>query len=57
MYDSEISVVIPSLGGNELIETVEKLNSGTLIPNEILIVIPKSKKKRLLKLTIKTLKF
>ncbi len=35
------SVVIPTLGGEALGRTVKLINSGTLVPNEILICIPK----------------
>ena len=38
--NKKISVVIATLGGNCLIETIEKLNSGTVLPDEILICIP-----------------
>lgn len=34
------SVVIPTLGGESLIRTIRKLNSGTVIPKEIIISIP-----------------
>lgn len=37
----DISVVIATLGGDSLKSTIEKLNSGTYIPTEILICIPK----------------
>ena len=36
-----VSVVIPTLGGNSLRKTIENLNCGSIIPNEILICIPK----------------
>lgn len=35
-----ISVVIPTLGGEQMIETIKSLNSGTIKPTEILICIP-----------------
>ncbi|VUX54852.1 protein of unknown function [uncultured Woeseiaceae bacterium] len=35
-----VSVVIPTLGGESLSQTIEQLNSGTLVPSEILICIP-----------------
>lgn len=35
-----ISVVIPTLGNESLRQTIEQLNRGTLIPDEILICIP-----------------
>lgn len=37
-----ITVVIPTLGGNHLTNTISKLNEGEFIPSEILICIPKS---------------
>lgn len=36
-----LSVVIATLGGNCLKGTINKLNSGTVVPDEILICIPK----------------
>jgi glycosyltransferase involved in cell wall biosynthesis len=36
----DVSVVIPTLGGPSLRGTIEKINSGTLIPKEILVCIP-----------------
>jgi GT2 family glycosyltransferase len=36
----KVSVVIPTLGGDCLKVTINQLNSGTLIPDEILICIP-----------------
>lgn len=35
------SVVIPTLGGDALLRTINLINAGTLVPNEILICIPK----------------
>ena len=35
-----VSVVIPTLGGNALLPTLQKLNGGKKIPKEILICIP-----------------
>lgn len=37
-----ISVVIPSLGGN-LCETIDSLNRGTLVPDEIIVCLPNNK--------------
>jgi hypothetical protein len=37
---SFVSVVIPSLGKNHLLETIEILNAGTKVPSEILICVP-----------------
>jgi len=39
-YKIGISVVIATLGGSILYETLKFLNNGSLMPNEILIVIP-----------------
>lgn len=39
--EHSVSVVIATLGGDSLKSTIESLNSGSLIPNEILICIPK----------------
>lgn len=35
-----ISVVIPTLGGSVLADTIAKLNAGTVVPDEILVCIP-----------------
>lgn len=37
----KFSVVIPTLGGDALIRTIELINKGTMVPNEILVCIPK----------------
>ena len=37
-----VSVVIPTLGGPSLSRTIEQLNSGTIVPSEILICIPEA---------------
>ncbi len=42
MHSSKVSVVIPSLGEKQLKNTLLHLNNGTVIPDEILICIPKS---------------
>ena len=42
-----ISVVIPTLGGDVLHKTILNLNNGSLIPDEILIVIPEKFKSNL----------
>jgi len=39
--NSEISVVIPTLGGAHLTQTINALLSSTKVPNEIIICIPK----------------
>jgi glycosyltransferase involved in cell wall biosynthesis len=36
----DVSVVIPTLGGPSLIETINSLNAGSVLPHEILICIP-----------------
>lgn len=38
--NAAISVVIPTLGGDILIGTIEQLNRGTVVPTEILVCIP-----------------
>jgi glycosyltransferase involved in cell wall biosynthesis len=38
--DNTISVVIPTLGGESLANTIEQVNCGTLVPPEILVCIP-----------------
>ena len=40
MDNKKISVVIPTLGGKNLNDTIAKLNQGTLVPDEILLSIP-----------------
>jgi len=35
-----LSVVIPTLGGSTLQKTINSLNNGTIVPNEILLCIP-----------------
>jgi glycosyltransferase involved in cell wall biosynthesis len=35
-----LSVIIPTLGGSSLLKTIELINKGTLIPDEILVCIP-----------------
>jgi glycosyltransferase involved in cell wall biosynthesis len=37
---SGVSVVIPTLGGESLFKTVDYLNEGSMIPDEILVCIP-----------------
>lgn len=39
--DIKFSVVIPTLGGEPLFRTINLINNGTCVPNEILICIPK----------------
>ncbi|MFZ5589830.1 MAG: glycosyltransferase family 2 protein [Pseudomonadota bacterium] len=41
-----VSVVIPTLGGESLVGTIEQLNRGTVIPAEILVCIPKEEASR-----------
>jgi glycosyltransferase involved in cell wall biosynthesis len=41
-----VSVVIPTLGGESVWETIECLNSGTLVPEEILLCIPETETHR-----------
>lgn len=40
LEQKDVSVVIPTLGGETLIKTIEKVNSGSIIPAEILVCIP-----------------
>lgn len=40
VFEFGLSVVIPTLGGIVLYKTIECLNNGNVIPNEIIIVIP-----------------
>ena len=42
LNDCEVSVVIPTLGGESLVQTIGKLNSGSIRPKEILVCIPKN---------------
>lgn len=35
-----VSVVIPTLGGDTLADTIARINRGTLVPDEILVCIP-----------------
>ena len=35
-----VSVVIASLGGGKLFQTIESINSGSLVPSEVLVCIP-----------------
>jgi glycosyltransferase involved in cell wall biosynthesis len=50
MY-SKFSVVIPTLGGEALFRTIDFINSGSIVPNEILICIPEDFSYRVEKLT------
>lgn len=45
------SVVIPTLGGETLERTIKLINSGTFVPNEILICIPNEFSKHVTNLT------
>jgi GT2 family glycosyltransferase len=42
LNENRLSVVIPTLGGASLTSTIQQLNSGSLIPSEILVCIPES---------------
>lgn len=46
-----ISVVIPTLGGDCLCNTIDQLNRGTVVPAEILVCIPKEEASRVAHLT------
>jgi hypothetical protein len=54
--DSAISVVIPTLGGESLVGTIEQMNRGTLVPSEILICIPEEEAWRVEKLPYPNIK-
>jgi len=43
-----LTVVIPTLGGDSLFRTIEIINSGTVVPKEILVCIPKEEAYRVL---------
>ena len=43
-----LTVVIPTLGGDSLFKTIELINSGTIVPEEILVCIPKEEAYRVL---------
>ena len=55
--NSNISVVIPSLGGKPLSDTIKHLNNGSVFPDEIIIVIPKEFKSSSIKIKLKNVKF
>lgn len=46
-----LTVVIPTLGGSSLSRTLEWLNRGSVIPNEILVCIPQSELRNVAKLS------
>ena len=52
MTFTEFSVVVPTLGGEALFRTVDFINSGSSVPNEILICIPEEFSYRVEKLTV-----
>ena len=43
MTKIKITAVIPTLGNQSLIETIDSLNSGSLIPDEIIVCMPKER--------------
>lgn len=47
--DKEVTVVIPTLGGQKLADTISIVNQGTLAPKEIVVVLPKGGKEPPLK--------
>jgi glycosyltransferase involved in cell wall biosynthesis len=49
---NEFSVVIPTLGGEALFRTIDFINSGSSVPNEILICIPEEFSYRVERLTV-----
>ncbi|MDP9200443.1 MAG: glycosyltransferase [Gemmatimonadota bacterium] len=46
----DVSVVIPTLGGQSLARTIDQLNRGTLLPAEILVCIPEEHRHRVVNL-------
>ena len=55
--NSNISVIIPSLGGEILIDTIKCLNNSSVFPDEIIIVIPKEYRSNSVKTRAKNVKF
>jgi len=51
-----LSVVIPTLGGDSLIRTIEQLNQGTVVPSEILVCIPEEEAPRVANLPFDNVK-
>jgi len=51
-HNQSLSVVIPTLGGESLRETIRRLKGGTLVPNEILVCIPEKEASRVQNLRI-----
>jgi glycosyltransferase involved in cell wall biosynthesis len=51
-----LTVVIATLGGPSLIGTIDTLNQSSLVPDEILICIPKAEQKRAEKLSFPNVK-
>lgn len=52
-----ISVVIPTLGGESLASTIDRLNSGSVVPDEILVCIPRDEQDRVARLTAPNARF
>lgn len=55
--NSDISVVIPSIGGEVLIQTIAFINSGSLVPKEIIVVVPNEYVERIPNLSLPNLHF
>lgn len=55
--NSDISIVIPSIGGEVLLKTISFINSGTLVPKEIIVVVPNEFIHRIPNLTLPNLHF
>ncbi len=53
---ADVSVVIATLGGGALRETIDQLNRGTIVPREILICIPEAHADRVAALAIGNVK-
>jgi hypothetical protein len=51
-----LTVVIPTLGGDSLFKTIELINSGTIVPEEILVCIPKEEAYRVLNHNLENVK-
>jgi hypothetical protein len=51
-----LTIVIPTLGGDSLFKTIELINSGTIVPEEILVCIPKEEAYRVLNHNLENVK-
>ena len=55
--NSNISIVIPSVGGDILLKTISLLNRGSIVPKEIIIVVPNVYAHRIPEITLPNLHF